>query len=68
MADLTLPPAFGQGGVRGLSAFAGTQLVLQDSVAIQLDLPLQKSCVFRQSERFGIWLHNRYARVCVKVL
>jgi hypothetical protein len=29
-----------------LSAFAGTQLVLHDSVAIQLALPLLKSCVF----------------------
>jgi len=29
-----------------LSAFAGTQLVIQDSLAIQLALPLFKSCVF----------------------
>lgn len=29
-----------------LSAFAGTQLVIQDSLAVQLALPLFKSCVF----------------------
>ena len=40
-----------------LSAFAGTQLVIRDSVAP----PLMISCVSRQYERFGSWTHNRYA-------